>query len=100
MSRQASCTSRAMRSLASSLLPLIGAKSITGSSLALAQRPSFGPGIGGATGAVTAVWTSDMVGSFPLAGERVDQVLARLGGVLSVPRNAARQHLGVVLRRA
>ena len=46
MSRQASCTSLATRSLALSLVPLIGAKSITGSSLALAQRPSFGAGWG------------------------------------------------------
>ena len=57
MSRQASCTSRATRSLASSLVPEIGAKSMTGSSLALAQRPSLGAASGGATGAVAA-WTS------------------------------------------
>ena len=39
--------------LALSLLPLIGAKSITGSSLALAQRPKAGAGRG-----ATGVWTS------------------------------------------
>ena len=42
MSRQASCTSLATRSIAASFLPLKGAKSMVGSSLALAQRPRAG----------------------------------------------------------
>ena len=98
MSRQASCTSLATRSIAASFVPLSGAKSITGSSLALAQRPSLGAARGGATGGV---WTSAcMVLSLPSARERVDQFLAGGGGVLGVPGDAARQHLAIVCRVA